>query len=149
MNLLCLVVYPEGERSVDWQKAPLIGTIDWMRPAEYALRVVSPQQIYKKDPSRQLHSSIGSYKNWVSFAAVLHHVEERLPCRVWARLACCCYCSADVNDQFYASNIGRDAQTDTLHATVSGVIHNMRCWLFVYQNFISMCNENIRIYPVK
>ena len=32
---LCLVVYPEGKRSVEWQKAPLIGTIDWMRPAEY------------------------------------------------------------------------------------------------------------------
>ena len=58
-----------------------------MRPAEYALRVVSPQQIYKKDPSRQLHSSIGSYKNWVSFAAVLHHVEEKAATALLASVA--------------------------------------------------------------
>ena len=70
---LCLVVYPEGKRSVEWQKAPLIGTIDWMR-----LFLCCCWCIYKKAPSGQLHSSIGSWKNWVSFAAVLHHVEERL-----------------------------------------------------------------------
>ena len=158
MNLLCLVVYPEGERSVEWQKAPLIGTIDWMRPAEYALRVVSPQQIYIKktpqgncivrlDPTRigwvlpqfSITLKKGCCSSTAATAAAAAAYALLLP-----QCSCCncCQCIAavschatvlygsDVNDQFYASNIGRDAQTgrqtDILHMPSSGgAIHRL------------------------
>ena len=99
-----------------------------MRPAEYALRVVSPQQIYKKDPSRQLHSSIGSYKNWVSFAAVLHHVEERLLLWHCCHCRCCCLlciAAAPVLLLFHAMLLFCMAQTSMINSmpAISDAMH--------------------------